>query len=342
MSKLSIFSNSDQKKIVNKRSGESKFGQHVQLLNASTPIYEQLQDLDVDFVLFGISEDIGVFANRGQPGTYYNWQAVIKELLNTEANDYNHPERLAVLGHLDFYNEHEVFASLNYKKAGDVKKARQLVSEIDQHVSQLVHDIIKAGKIPIIIGGGQNNAYGCIKGSSLALKSKLNVINLDAHTDFRNEEGRHSGNGFTYAYHEGFLDKYFIFGVHEDYTSQRILNTLKKLSKRIAFNTFESMFIRKETKFMKECLKALDFIGQQAFGLEIDCDAIEGVPSSQMTTSGITANKAREFVHFFGKQKMVTYLHISEAALKPFKKKNNPSAKLISTMITDFLRAYGS
>jgi formiminoglutamase len=32
-------------------------------------------------------------------------------------------------------------------------------------------------------------------------------------------EGRHSGNGFSYAYEEGFL-KIFYFGLHENYTSK--------------------------------------------------------------------------------------------------------------------------
>jgi formiminoglutamase len=38
----------------------------------------------------------------------------------------------------------------------------------------------------------------------------VNAINFDAHSDFRILEGRHSGNGFSYAYEEGFLKKYFI------------------------------------------------------------------------------------------------------------------------------------
>jgi formiminoglutamase len=38
----------------------------------------------------------------------------------------------------------------------------------------------------------------------------VNAINFDAHSDFRILEGRHSGNGFSYAYEEAFLKKYFI------------------------------------------------------------------------------------------------------------------------------------
>ena len=81
----------------------------------------------------------------------------------------------------------------------------------------------------LIIGGGHNNAYGNIKGLALAKGIPVNAINFDAHTDFRAEEGRHSGNGFSYAYAEGFLKNYFIFSLQRNYTSDILFKTLKKL-----------------------------------------------------------------------------------------------------------------
>ncbi len=98
-----------------------------------------------------------------------------------------------------------------------LKTYRRQVETIDQSVNQLVYSIVKAGKIPIVVGGGHNNAYGIIKGCALALKTKINTINFDAHTDLRALEGRHSGNGFSYAIDEGFLNRYFIFGLHENH-----------------------------------------------------------------------------------------------------------------------------
>ncbi len=44
-------------------------------------------------------------------------------------------------------------------------KMGELVNRLDTIVSQIVQKIIAAGKIPIIIGGGHNNAYGNIKGA---------------------------------------------------------------------------------------------------------------------------------------------------------------------------------
>ena len=78
------------------------------------------------------------------------------------------------------------------------------MKKIDKEVSHVICNIIKQAKIPIIIGGGHNNSYGNIKGLALSKGKPVNAINFDAHTDFRIMEGRHSGNGFTYAFEDGF------------------------------------------------------------------------------------------------------------------------------------------
>jgi formiminoglutamase len=70
-------------------------------------------------------------------------------------------------------------------------------------------------KIPVVIGGGHNNAYPLLKGAAKGLQQaqqtplpQINCINLDAHTPVTGpEEGRHSGNAFRYAESDGFLQK---------------------------------------------------------------------------------------------------------------------------------------
>ena len=83
MQNLVLFTSNDLKSCVNTRKGETKFGEHVQLINNLTNIYDNILELDVDYVIFGISEDIGVIANHGKSGTYKAWDATIKILLNT-------------------------------------------------------------------------------------------------------------------------------------------------------------------------------------------------------------------------------------------------------------------
>ncbi|WP_299227989.1 formimidoylglutamase [uncultured Psychroserpens sp.] len=336
MEHLKPFTDSELNAILKKRSKETKFGEHIMLLPDYNDIYEQLLKLDVTYVIFGIKEDVGVFANLGNTGTSSAWDAVIKILLNTQSNAHTHARKVVILGALEFPAYQEKINTLDQNKKKDIFKVRKKVKKIDEAVTYLVSQIISAGKVPIIIGGGHNNAYGNIKGAALALKAPINAINFDAHHDFRAEEGRHSGNGFSYAFAEGFLKNYFIFGLHENYTSDRIFKTLKKL-KAIQYCTFEDIMIRQDSDFHSELETAIQHISENPFGLEIDCDAIEGVPSSAMTPSGFSTNQARQFVHHFGKQTNVTYLHICEAAPTP--DTETQVGKLITYLITDFIKA---
>ncbi len=339
MDYLTLFNTSTLNTLLNKRSGESKFGEHVQTLTNVFNIYEQLKNLDVKYVLFGIPEDVGVFANYGKSGTSVAWEATIKILLNIQSNHLTQASKVLILGTIDCNKELEAVKSLDQNNKKDIKTARKLVSTIDTYVSDLVHQIVKAGKVPIIIGGGHNNAYGNLKGMSLAKNKAVNAVNFDAHPDFRAEEGRHSGNSFSYAYNEGFLKNYFIFGLHENYTYETTFKTVNKI-KSIQYNTFEAIKVRKELKFKAEMQKALDHVSKNSFGIEIDCGAIQNIPSSSKTPSGFSTNNTREFVNFFGKHKNASYLHICEAA--PKKKQQAQIGKLISYLITDFIRANAS
>jgi formiminoglutamase len=339
MEHLILFTLKDRDTILKVRKGESKFGEHVQLIPKLTNIYDDIVNLDVDYVLFGIAEDIGVYANYGNSGTYKAWEATLKVLLNIQNNSFTQPKRVLILGHLDFNSEREAITTLKISKKKHINAARSFVETIDKEVTHIVSSIIKARKIPIIIGGGHNNAYGNIKGVALTNNSKVNVVNFDAHTDFRAEEGRHSGNGFSYAFAEGFLKNYFIFGLHENYTSDTLFKSLKKI-KHLKYNTYESIEVRQELDFNSELDTALNHVQSKSFGIEIDCDAIENIPSSAMTPSGFSVKQARQFVHHFGQHKNASYLHICEAA--PTKKTETKVGKLITYLITDFIRANGN
>ena len=246
---------------------------------------------------------------------------------------------MLILGDLSYDNDRKRLLRLDLDKKKNLAEVRTFVETIDKDVTYLVSSIVRAGKTPIIIGGGHNNSYGNIKGTALAKNGRINVVNLDAHTDFRPEEGRHSGNGFSYAYAEGFLKRYFIFGLHENYTSDKLFKTLKKI-KHISYNTYESLEVRNETDFNSELDFALNYISEKTFGIEIDCDAIENMTSSAKSPSGFSTKQARQIVHHFAKHKNASYLHICEAA--PKKKTDPKVGKFISYLITDFIRANGN
>lgn len=340
MTNLTIYTKEDVLPLINKREGEKKFGEKVNFMTPSHNLDNELENSNSKYVLFGIKESIGVKANRGRQGTESAWNCALKSLLNTQNSPFNKGKHLLLLGCLEFPEQMTQAKQLDANTPSDLKQLYNLVAKIDEVVTNLVFKIVSAGKIPIIIGGGHNNAYGNIKGSSLALNKPINAINFDAHTDFRALEGRHSGNGFSYAYQEGFLQRNFIFGIHENYTSKKILKELNAHNNHLNYNTFEAIEIRKETSFEHEMQYAFNFIKNEKFGLEIDLDAIQDIATSAVTPSGFSVNAARQFVSYFAKSKKVTYLHLCEAAPELGDDTANQTGKLLAYLITDFMRAH--
>lgn len=340
MEKIIPFTTNDLAKITNHRSGEIKFGEKMIIVPKDTDTITFLKSCEADYVLFGIPEDIGVRANFGRPGAASAWDSAIKNIANIQHNRFCKGSQLVVLGQLDVSNEMRDIEQLDFNDIDDRAKLSQLVEQIDKDVSHIIFSIVKLGKTPIVIGGGHNNSYGNIKGSALAKGKPVNAINFDAHSDFRILEGRHSGNGFSYAYEEGFLKKYFIFGLHENYTSKSVLDIIKKIEDRVCYNTYDSISIRKEKDFGKEMEKALEFINDDFYGIEIDLDAIPNIACSAMTLSGFSVEQLRQFVSFFAKYKNATYLHICEGAPDLGEEKNNHLiGKLIGYLVTDFIKS---
>lgn len=340
MEKLKRFTAADLAKYTTQRSGEIKFGERIQTISPDEPLAKAMKNCDAEFVLLGIPEDIGVRANYGRPGAASAWESTLKSIVNIQHNKFCKGGRLLILGNMEVTELMREASAIIGTSIEDRKKLSEMIEEIDKEVSHIVHQIILAGKTPIIIGGGHNNAYGNIKGGALAKGKPINAVNFDAHTDFRVLEGRHSGNGFTYAFEEGFLKNYFIFGLHENYASKAVMENIKKHADRIKFNTYEQINVRREKSFSAEIGIALEFIKDDAFGIELDLDAIRDVPSSAMTSTGFSAEKARQFVHFFGCHKNALYLHICEGAPELDNANNNHlTGKLIAYIVTDFMKA---
>ncbi len=340
MDKLNVFSSKDLAKITQHRSGEIKFGEKMITVPINENWIEFITNCEAKFVLIGLPEDIGVKANLGRTGAASAFESTLKSLVNFQHNKFSKGSELIALGHIDFSEEMEISKKLETTDKEDRKKLFSLVENIDKDVSFVISTIIKANKIPIIIGGGHNNAYGNIKGLALAKGIPVNAINFDAHTDFRIMEGRHSGNGFTYAFEEGFLKKYFIFGLHENFVSKSVFNTLKTIEERVKYVTYEEMAVRKSKNFSSEITNALKFISNTPFGLELDLDAIPNIPSSAMTLSGFSVEKARNFIHLVGKEENACYLHICEGAPDLDESNNNHlTGKLIATLILDFMKS---
>lgn len=339
MENLIRFKQSDLAKITNFRNGEVKFGEKIIIVPKDEDVTDFMTQCDAKYVIIGIPEDVGVRANLGRPGAKTAWQSAIQSIANIQHNKFCKGNSILILGQVDVSQEMEQAQDLDENIPEERKKLFTIVEQIDKEVSHIIFSIVKAGKKPIIIGGGHNNAYGNIKGTALAKGKPINAINFDAHSDFRILEGRHSGNGFSYTYDEGFLKKYFIFGLHESYTSKSVLDTIKKLDDRVRYNTYDEIKIRRQKNFDHEMQQSLDFIKNDCFGIEIDLDAIPNIASSAMTLSGFSVEELRQFVYYFSRHQNASYIHICEGAPSLGEEKNNHLiGKLIGYLVTDFIK----
>lgn len=340
MENIKFLTTRELAKYTHHRSGEVKFGEKIQIIPTDNNAYDFIKNSSAEYVLLGIPEDIGVKANLGRPGAFSAFQSVLKSLLNIQHNKFCKGSNLIILGELNVEEQMQIAQNLDASNKEDRKQLYNLVDSIDKEVSHVILQIIKAGKKPIIIGGGHNNAYGNIKGLALAHGKPVNAVNFDPHTDFRILEGRHSGNGFSYAFEEGFLKNYYIFGLHENYISKGVQSTIKQLSTRVKYSTYEEIEVRKEKTFEDQLNGALQFVKNDPFGIEIDLDAIPGIHTSAMTLSGFSVQQARQFINHFASNKNASYIHICEGAPTLDESNNNHlTGKLIAYMITDFMKS---
>ena len=345
---LKIYSQEDVNALVKRRAGEIRLGERVKVLSFDNAQQweDALSDSPARYVLLGLPEDIGVRANYGRGGAYSAWNPVVSTLLNVQSNRYFTGEQLLVLGHIDFSELMDKAAALNFQDPADVAVARELVAEVDELVKPIIEAIVKAGKEPIIIGGGHNNAYPNIKGAVSGLQSKLNktfasidCINCDAHSDLRPLEGRHSGNGFSYALASGDLRRYAMVGLHEIFNTDVVIEQIHS-DDRLHASFFEDLFVKGDDGFEEAVMDAIRFAGTDFTGLELDLDTIQNIPSSAKTSSGISTIQARKFVHMVASKCNVVYFHIAEAApVLSHIKTDLKTGKLIAYLITDYLKA---
>lgn len=345
MKHFKYYSKDDLLSITRIRRFETKLGERIQVLPAPDDLALALQNAPARFVLLGIPEDIGVKANYGIGGADSNWLNFLSALLNIQSNDFFTGESLMILGHFDFGDIKYLIEKTAYNEEERIDAYRHAVNIIDDAVENLLKQIAAAGKIPIVIGGGHNNAYPIIKAVAKGLHkagkiplAQINAINLDAHPDFRTTEGRHSGNPFRYASEDGYLGKYCAIGLHENYLPQNVLQHIHQ-DPFIEYITYEDIFLRERRNFIQAVAHATGFTEDTYTGIELDLDAIEQTLSSAMTPCGITPLQARQYISFTAQDCKVAYLHICEGATHLNDgRRDETTGKLITYLVTDFIK----
>ncbi|WP_299798068.1 formimidoylglutamase [uncultured Shewanella sp.] len=310
MQHLIPFTEQQSRKLVSLRDGETKLVQTVHYGAEKTSLSETLakaRSNQARFAIIGIGEDIGPRANLGRGGATDAFNSAMAQFLNLQSNRFLSGKECLVLGQIET-------SDLQLPDCADASDLRQNVEHLDARVISVLSEIMASGLEPVVIGGGHNNAYGLLMSAKAAFKKKVAAVNLDPHSDFRPREGRHSGNGFSYAAASGALGYYHVLGMHELKNSEETLEQLTAFGGE--WHTFQSIWVRREVtlKSALENIIAKLNDSQMPVALELDLDAITNMPSSASTAAGIPLLDALHYVHSIARHTPCAYLHLAEAA----------------------------
>jgi formiminoglutamase len=320
--------------LLSPRSGETKLGQAVALLDNTLPLTQALSQAKARgarFAILGISEDLGPRANLGRSGANDAFNAAMSQWLNLQSNRFYTGKNCLILGEI---------TPPALAADASLEQLRQATQALDEQVIALVKQVFDAGLEPIVIGGGHNNAFGLLMAAKHSLGEPLAAVNLDPHSDFRPKEGRHSGNGFSYAAANGALDHYHVLGLHELKNSETTLEQLSLFGGK--WHTYQQIWVRQElslSQALKHIAKDLNQT-QLAVGLELDVDAINTMPSSASTVAGVPLVDALHYVHYIAKHCPTAYFHIAEAAPSCHSANLSAGYRDVGQSISELIYAY--
>lgn len=320
---LEFYSSKDLLHRTSVREGETKLGQILPTISEAD--YYGAEPLKYRFVIVGIEEDYGVRANFGRGGADKAFQAFLQHFCNLQDNRFFPSHSTAILG-----------AVIPTQSIDDdnVEALREATRAADAAVQAVVERIRNGGAIPIIIGGGHNNSYGCLKGAAQVHGSNVNCLNIDAHSDLRALEGRHSGNGFSYAKEEGALGAYFMWGLQENYTPEYIWQYMENHDE-VEYLSYEDYLTGEET--MEAALIRVESLLGDRYAIELDVDVIAQFPSSARSSSGFTLEYVRSLLYRLDTEPL--YFHLCEGRI------TNPmdhahAGRALALLTADFIKAF--
>jgi formiminoglutamase len=346
MRHFKFYSKADLLYFTRLRKFETRLGERIQAVGDPTQFESILQTTTAKFVLLGIPEDIGIKGNKGTGGADTVWLSFLQQFLNIQSNDFFDGSEVLLIGHFDFGDIQYLIDTTAKTEEEKLEAYRHAVHTIDEEVETLIKIITEAKKVPVVVGGGHNNSYPLIKGAAKGWHkagaiplAQINCINLDAHADYRPLEGRHSGNAFRYAEEDGYLQKYCVIAIHENYLQQ---NTWMDIVNNpfIDCITFEDIFVHEKRTFMQAVAHASAFTADALCGIDLDLDSIQNTLSSAMSPVGVSPVQARQYISFAGADSNPAYLHLCEGATRLADgRMDEGTAKLISYLVSDFVKA---
>lgn len=346
---LTLYEREQISSFVHVRKNEVHIGEALTCMDGSKSISENLQahkNNNGVFVLLGVPEDIGPRANLGRGGSDKAWPAFLARFCNLQSNQFINASDILLLGELNCTDLMKKSRALDVNKESELAALRLLCGEIDSRLAPVITLIVEHGLVPIVIGGGHNNAYPIIKGCAAALKQPLAVANFDPHSDFRPLEGRHSGNGFSYAAAAGALGQYYVVGLHEYKNSQSSIEGLQKYN--FNFDSYQAIWVRREKSLSESISQVKEYLSAKSspVGIEVDMDTISFMPVSAYSNCGASVSDVEQYVYSLATLPNATYLHLCECAPEHhpsnINQGNSDVGQALSALVLAFIQGRGT
>jgi formiminoglutamase len=273
-------------------------------------------------VLVGFPQDEGVRRNHGRIGAAAAPDHIRHWLHRLTPSDAEHDADLARLAPLDLGN---------LVVSADLEASQALLG-------QVIAALLRAGAIPIVLGGGHETAFGHYLGYAEA-GVPVGIINIDAHLDVRPllDGLGHSGSPFRQAFEHSVPlppGRYACLGVQPFSTGREHLDYCRE---RQATVRWRSEVEGRLEDFFQRCLAKLDREGCKTY-LTIDADAVLAADVPGVSAPNPLGLSAREVVlcaYAAGAAPQVSSLDVVE--INPSFDPAGHSARWAALMIWHFL-----
>lgn len=269
-------------------------------------------------VLVGFPQDEGVRRNQGRTGQAQAPNEIRRWLYRLAAGD-------AGRG-IDFRRAPPLDAG-NIRIEGSLEHSQEALGEV-------VAGILKAGAVPVVLGGGHETAFGHFLGY-VGVRRKVTVINLDAHLDVRPlADGLgHSGSPFRQILeHPSGLADYVCLGAQPHSVSEAHLDFLQAHEGRVIWR--DEVVARLFEVVEKQML--VDPSRDCWISVDADVAHVADVPAvSAPNANGIAGAEVIETARFAGQSSRVTSFELVE--INPALDRDAQSSRWAALVVWSFL-----
>ncbi|GAB3692821.1 formimidoylglutamase [Corynebacterium nasicanis] len=264
--------------------------------------------------LLGFSSDEGVRRNGGRQGAAEGPQAIRDALAS-----------MAVHHDMPLYDAGTIAVH-----GTDLETGHDLLSA---HV----RDIVAAGHLTIVLGGGHETAFGTHRGLRSALDHPVAIVNLDAHFDLRQADRPTSGTPFRQI---ADLDEsefhYSVFGISRPSNTRTLFDTAADLGAQVITDEdIASMTAEECAAIARESVAELEVVH-----LSIDLDVLPAATApgvSAPAAFGVELQKILSMARALASTGKLRLVDVVE--LNPHFDVDNRTARVAARIIDEIVRA---